>query len=140
MIAGIVFSLFTYNWKLEWKEQFSYKNHHLIFFFQQQQTNKESISRSIDNDEIHSAYLDRFTDDVQSIFGKDSRRLLMRRLKEISNLLFGRQIEELTLEELRNSWQLVGQDELIVMSIHQDMDSFPKLLGKNKSHFRLLPI
>lgn len=75
--------------------------------------------------------MDRFADDVQSIFGQDSRRLFMRRLKEISHLLFGRQINQLTLEELRSSWYLIGQDELIVMAMHQELNSFPKLLGKD---------
>jgi Pancreatitis induced protein 49 C terminal. len=63
------------------------------------------------------------------MFGRDTHKLFLSKLPEISKSLFGMQISEMTLEQLRNSWYLVGQDELVVMAIHQNMESFPKLLG-----------
>ncbi|XP_066936274.1 divergent protein kinase domain 1C-like [Clytia hemisphaerica] len=90
---------------------------------------EESIKRTSTMEEVHQAYIDRFSDDVRSIFGQDSQKLFLKNFKKISRLLFGLQVERLTLDQLRNSWYLIGQDELVVMAIHQDMDSFPKLLG-----------
>ena len=89
----------------------------------------ESISEMTRREDINKAYTDRIMDEVRSLLGEDSRKVFEQNFKWISHLLFGMQIEEMTVDQLRNSWYLVGQDELIVMAIHQDLDSFPKLRG-----------
>lgn len=78
---------------------------------------------------IRQAYLERLTDEIRSTFGADSANVFTQNKSKLITTLFGKRLEEMTLEEMRNSWYLVGQDELVMMTLHQRLKSFPTLQG-----------
>ena len=79
--------------------------------------------------EIREHFAQNVADEIRSSYGTDSMELFLKNSEFISVNLFGKNISKLSRDEMRHSWTLTGQDELMMLALHQNLKSFPKLKG-----------
>ena len=89
----------------------------------------EEIARDSSIRHARNAFLSRVEDQVGSYHGEDSLRLFRKNIDVISHYIFGKNISELSLPEMRASWTAIGQDELIVTLLHQKLESISRYIG-----------
>ena len=69
--------------------------------------------------------------------GADTKALLLKNLNSISHDIFGQDISQLSIDHMRSSWQILAQDELLMMAIHQEQKTFTELKGTCGSVYAL---
>jgi len=84
---------------------------------------------SSDITSVQRYFIDRLKSEVQGSNGKDAMNVLSSNMLSISQKLFGREVSLLTVEQMKTSWQLLGQDEVLMLAIHEKMNTITKLLG-----------
>lgn len=90
---------------------------------------EDFAERSTRIEHIREHYLERVSDEIRSRFGEDSMNLFHKNLFSVSLIIFGKNISTLTLPEMKSSWHLLGQDELAMLALYQNQNTFSKLKG-----------
>lgn len=78
---------------------------------------------------LGDVFLDWLKTEIQLNLGKDHGELVYRNFASISQELFEKSKENMTVAEMRSSMDVLSQNEFITLLLHQDKPTFPNVLG-----------
>jgi len=80
-------------------------------------------------DSSHNDYKNAFKTLIERNLGQDTGRLFHDYFASIFRHLFGKSTDKMTKTEMVSSWDVFGQDEIVLSLLHPNIPSLPEILG-----------